>query len=333
MAEAVSKKNSSFVSVLRIFAALAVVVIHTRSLANHETLGYNLVYAMLLWSVPVFFMMTGYIFLGIKKCVEYKDIKKNVFRFLAVLVVLGMFFSLSERVFTAGTFQFKMLGDAISDVIQGNLFDHMWYLYEIIGLYLLLPVFSAFLKNNEKNLYIFIALLFGVNFLIPELFSLLDMKFAVDLSIGKYALYLFLGAAMHRMSDRLVQRLFVPSVLTLALIFVGQAVTSFVFDEMIELSYVRSYVVVMSCCVFCIFRHLFDKERFDTKFIRELAGCTWGIYLFHPYVIHIFGKLFKISIVSYNNWIAFPICCAVVFTASAVGTFVLRKIPVIKRFL
>ena len=101
MAEVLVRKNdhSPFISILRIVAAFAVVMIHTRILANHATPAYNFVYAVALWSVPVFFMISGYIFLGIKQKVEYKNIAKNVFCSLTVLVALGMFFSLSERVF------------------------------------------------------------------------------------------------------------------------------------------------------------------------------------------------------------------------------------------
>lgn len=333
MSEMVKRKNSPFISVLRIVAAFAVVMIHTRIFANHETPSYQFVYATVLWSVPVFFMITGYIFLGIKKNLEYKDMTKYILRFLLVLLVLGMFFSLSERVFVARTFQFSMLGYAFLDVVQKNLFDHMWYLYEIIGLYLLLPVFSAFLKNNQKNVYIIIGLLFGISFLIPEILSFFDVNFGIKLGLSKYALYLFLGAAMYRMDIKLLKKMLIPAILVLALILFGQAYVSFGLGKMIPLSYVHSYVVVMSCCVFCIFKNVFDKERFDNKLVNELAGCTWGIYLIHPFIIHIFGKLFDFNIHAYNNLIAFPICCVVIFALSALVTFVLRRIPFIKRFL
>ena len=250
-----------------------------------------------------------------------------------VLLVLGMFFSLSERVFIAGTFNLKMLGYAFLDVVQGNLFDHMWYLYAIIGLYLLLPMFSAFLKNNTNNLYIIICLLFGVNFLIPEVLSLFDLNLGISLSISKYSLYLFLGAAIYRINDKILKKLLLPSILVFVLIIACQTVYSFVLNKMLPLSYLHSYVVIMTCCVFIIFRNLFNKQVFDNKFINELAGCTWGIYLIHPFIIHIFGKLFDFNIVNYNNFIAFPICCIVIFALSALATFTLRKIPFVKRFL
>jgi surface polysaccharide O-acyltransferase-like enzyme len=333
MEKMIKKKNSPFISILRIVAAFAVVMIHTRSFADHETPAYQFVYAAVLWSVPVFFMITGYIFFGIKKNVEFKDIAKNVLRFLAVLVVLGMFFSLSERVFTAGTFRIEMLGYALLDVVEGNLFDHMWYLYEIIGLYLLIPVFSAFLKDNNRNLYIMIGLLFGINFLIPDILALLGVSMRLRVNIGAYVLYLLLGAAMYRMDAKILRKLLIPSILVWALIVSLQAYMSFAQGKMIALSYVHSYVVLMSCSVFCTFKNLFDNEKFDCKFINELAGCTWGIYLFHPFIIHVFGKLFKFNIVSYNNLIAFPICCIVIFALSFLATFVLRKIPFVKRFL
>ena len=93
MSSKVMKKyNDPALSILRIVAAFAVVVIHSRILSDPSTVAYNFVYAAVLWSVPIFFMITGYIFLGMKTAVEYHDIKKNVFRFLVVLIVVGAFF-------------------------------------------------------------------------------------------------------------------------------------------------------------------------------------------------------------------------------------------------
>ena len=116
----VEKSRMPFISMLRIVAAFAVVVIHSRLFANHISAAYDFVYAVVLWSVPVFFMITGYIFLGIKQNVDYKDIWKYVLRFAVVLVVLGMFYSLSERVFIARAFDVKMIWLALVDVIENN---------------------------------------------------------------------------------------------------------------------------------------------------------------------------------------------------------------------
>lgn len=52
---------------LRVVAAIAVVVGHTKSLTNDSAVGYIFFHAAILWGVSIFLMITGHIFLGIKK--------------------------------------------------------------------------------------------------------------------------------------------------------------------------------------------------------------------------------------------------------------------------
>jgi surface polysaccharide O-acyltransferase-like enzyme len=67
--------NASFIIFLRIIAAVAVVMIHTKTLTNFETKGYYLLHSCILWCVPIFFMISGYIFLGLKTNITYNNLK------------------------------------------------------------------------------------------------------------------------------------------------------------------------------------------------------------------------------------------------------------------
>lgn len=199
-----STQRTSFISLLRIISAFAVVVIHviTSSIGNNvgtippsTQSSLHLIEALMRWSVPVFFMITGYIFLGVKQECTFASIRKYVLRFLAVLFTVGWLFALMERTFNAGSLQPKFVPLALRDVLLNNLWDHMWYLYAIIGLYLLLPVLKPFVDARPENLPMLCALTFLSGIIIPTLNDIFDVEIAIDfLLVSRYAFYVLFGA-------------------------------------------------------------------------------------------------------------------------------------------
>ena len=323
------QQNTVFIMYLRIIAAFAVVAIHTKILTNFEVKGYNFMHCCILWCVPIFFMITGYIFLGLKTNLTYKDVKKNIVKFIVTLFTIGWFYALIQRVFENGislhTFVYSFI-----DVLKGNLWAHMWYVYSIIGIYLVLPVLSAFVSNNIKNLYI-LTLLCGIfNVVFKDISTIFDIGFTLPLS--EYCFYVLMGATLCVMEEKILKKLFVPSILTLILMMIGLAIGIFIFEIDIKQSYTAIYVAIMSVAVFVVCKRLFNNAKTDA-FINSLAKCTWGIYLVHPFFIHLFHKLFNVSIERYNQLVAFPISCLVVFGISYFCVVILKKIPLINKII
>ena len=318
-----------FITLLRIIAAIAVVMIHTKTLTDFDTKGYYFLHCCVLWSVPAFFMITGYIFLGLKTNITYKHVKKNIVRFVVTLFTVGWFYAILQRVFEDGiswqTFVYSFI-----DVLQGELWAHMWYVYSVIGIYLILPVLSAFVSNNRKNLYI-LTLICGIfNIVFNDISTIFNVGFSFPLS--EYCFYVLMGAVLCVIEESVLNKLFVPSVLALILTIGGLAIGIFVFDINIKQSYSAIYVAVMAISVFIVCKRLFNNTK-ENPLIRSLSGCTWGIYLIHPFFIHLFNKFFDISIEGYNQLIAFPIACLIIFAVSYVVVVILKRIPLINKII
>lgn len=324
------KKGLPFIHVLRIIAAFAVVMIHSRALTDFEgSAGYTFMHNCILWCVPVFFMITGYIFLGIKKDVTYKKIWGNVVKFLVSLFTVGLFYAVLERVFAQKTIGISTFLGAASDVFCGNLWDHMWYVYAIIGIYLILPVLSAFVSASKNNLYILTALCGLFNVILYEISKRGICTVGFNFPFGGYCFYVLSGAVLHRIGEKGIKKLFIPSVVALAAT-VG-VLAYVIFGLKIEpvTDYNFFYVAVMSVSVFVICSALGGKLK-EGRILKKVADTTWGIYLIHPFFIHLFVKLFKVSIAGYSQILAFPLVSLAVFAISAVTVFVLKKIPGLK---
>lgn len=98
------------------------------------------------WPVPIFMMITGYLMLN-KKELNYSNIWKYFNRILFLLVGFGFIFALMELYFNEHTLSLSILSKAIYNVFVGQTWKHLWYLYMLLGIYLLLPVLHSYTKN------------------------------------------------------------------------------------------------------------------------------------------------------------------------------------------
>ena len=65
--------------------------------------------------------------------------------------------------------------------------------------------------------------------------------------------------------------------------------------------------------------------------LRVLSGCTWGIYLLHPFFINVVLKVLHLDLVSSMPYVKLPLLGIFIFLCSFAGTYILRQIPLIKK--
>lgn len=116
------------------------------------------------FAVPCFVMLSGAFILDDEKTVNYKEFYSKklmkigvptlVFSLLYILYRIPMCFMGEEN------YLIKLVR-LITDIMRGSPFNHMWYLYMLIGVYLLAPIVIQF-KNSisydsfRKVAYIFL---------------------------------------------------------------------------------------------------------------------------------------------------------------------------------
>ncbi len=316
------------IDILRIISAIAVVIIHvvTAPVANSaveidELLVNNLelVHNLMNWSVPVFFMITGYCVLRKQEC-SYNYCFSHVIKYVSVLFTVGLFYSLLEEVFTAKTLNFSTCVQSVKNVISGNIWDHMWFVYSIIGVYLVMPVIFAFMQQGMKSSCILTVLLFLFNILLPTFEAWISVK--EILPIGGYLFYVCFGGmvAKNYIPNKLMYIISFSGLLSSAWIVLGSNTQKF--------DYRHLAVCLMAMSIFLIISNINIKPR---KFILLLSNCTWGIYLIHPLFMNVVIKLFKIDFLTSMPYIKLSVFAVIIFCISFIFTYVLRKIPFVKK--
>lgn len=145
-----NKEYIHYFSVLKCLAMLAVICLHTFCTPvnfwycylnrNEIFIGVFLSQFLLAWAVPIFLMVSGALFLDKTKSIPIKKLyKKYILRLVLILLTFGTLYALMELIYTNKTINFFTVLTALKNVYAGQSWDHMWFIYMILGLYICIP--------------------------------------------------------------------------------------------------------------------------------------------------------------------------------------------------
>lgn len=200
--------------VIRTIACMAIVLLHTVSTWMADSVGsesyysylwkyaafYHVGTALLVrWAVPAFFMMSGILF------TRYElNIKKHISRILLIIATFGTTYSFIEVAVIEKKIGIVEICKAVFNMLQDKSWAHMWFLYAIVGCYIISPLIRAFVKNSDISGQIKL-LVIGVMLLsvIPSINALTGLTFTT-FGIQDYAgafLYFYTGAVINTFID------------------------------------------------------------------------------------------------------------------------------------
>ena len=269
--------------------------------------------------VPLFVMITGALLLPVKTDNTRAFYKKRISRvfwpFLTWSVVYALFpwitgilgfspesilifFPFSGEEAAQQSLALSMQSVANIPMNFSNIGVHMWYIYLLIGLYLYLPIFSAWVeKTTEKGKLWFLAA-WGVTLLVPYYQQLVAPYLWGSCSWNSfYMLYYFAGFNGYLLLGHYLRHHDFSWKKTLGfgipMFLIGYAVTYFGFtsvralpeysDELLELffTFCSLNVAMMTIPVFLTFKKVNVTSPKIQRFLGNLTVCGFGIYMIH----------------------------------------------------
>ncbi len=156
MTNGLSGPRKQFLDVLRVLATCAVVLMHVLTGATDVTDASIVpeyrslllsVMDLVTWCVPIFLLISGYLFLNPERTLTYPVMIKKYCRRIALAILLfGVPYAASELVVAERTFRIMMIPEALKMTLTGHTWSHMWYLYLILFLYLITPLLKKVLQ-------------------------------------------------------------------------------------------------------------------------------------------------------------------------------------------
>ena len=314
------------IDILRIVSALAIIGIHIIRCPIHNSTAIapalesnlSMAHRLLLWAVPVFFMITGYCLMQKQDC-TYKYAFKHVRKYIAVLFTVGLFFALLELFFAQRTINFSIIKTAFLNVIVGNLWDHMWFVYAIIGIYLVVPLFHNFFQKSKTNAEITTLLLLIFTVLLPQFKSKLAV--ANDYPFVGYLFYVCFGMLIAKTKPG---KIFIPISVIGAIVSAIYLATNPLNEEF---NYLSLGVAICAASIFTLATYIKAEKN---KTLLNLSNSTWGVYLIHTFFINIAVKVLNLDLLSSLPYLKLGCLFIAVTVISFAVTFVLRKMPLVK---
>ena len=331
-------KNILYIDIIKIIACFLVIVNHTQSfMFNHtgEYIGlyYSLFFSVCKMAVPLFIMASGALLLD--KSYDFKKVFKSIYRIFIPLVFLSILIYIK----TVGFSNINVL-DFIKGFVSGPIVTALWYLYMLIGLYLVTPFIQKMVKDfKDKDYRIFILIFL----LIPSFISLI--RIYIPFNISPYFTYAFIpnllgyyvaGSYLSKLKPK--KEFLIYSIIIFLVAYFGMFCSMYIpFVNTGELSYnldnyIALPVILMALSFAYIVKYIFNK-KVSPRFISEVSKTTFGIYLIHFIANYKIYNMFFVNVLNKNVYIGVFLLEIATFVICSIIIWLLRKIPFIKKFL
>ncbi len=340
-------KNIHYISFLRIISMFAIIAAHTIAtpvISNSKDysdfwLHLSVVLAEICrGGVNVFIAISGALFLQPEKELTLSKLfKKYVTRIIIALIIFGTLFSLMEIVFIEKTFTFSQISEALLRMVQNESWGHLWYLYMLVGIYLVTPVFKRFVQSaNNSEIKYTIEIIFLFNIIFPVIEKYIDIKIGFYIPfVGTPIFFYLLGYALHSRIIKIPNILSITMIVFSIFIFFLECVLDTeiniagVYFEGFSRTTLCSFLIPVSFYSLALNYCKEESGRFD----KSLSELSFGVYIFHAVFINIIYKVLHLTPVT----ISVPIMWLIVFIATSILsitlTYVLRFIPIIRKYV
>lgn len=336
-----ARKKLAYIDLLRSCAMYMVIALHCVT----GYIGNTGIFATRTWwlcsvingigrmGVPIFFMISGLLALSDSRTLDIKTFYKK--RFSKILIPF-IFWDVVYFLLTC------LANNTVPDIViffrellrTGSKY-HLWYVYQILALYLLAPFIKKIVDACTKGeLLVFLVIVL----LQPTLFRFINtVQSAVTISpflalvegyVGYFLAGYILGTWTFSRGQKAV--IYVLGALGLFLNIFGNYFIS--TPQHILTYFTEGYSLSHYLCagaLFLLARELFEKCS-ASKPLAALAKISYGVYLAHPLFLDLYFNLPLASLTP-----ALTIVAKFIFASAATTIFVwlLSKIPVLRRLI
>ena len=339
-------KHQSGYSNIRVISCIAICILHTffaaASIFQPDKDLYAASYAVrnaMYFAVPCFVMVTGALLLDPAREIGFSKLfGRYIRRILLALVIFTLLFALFDAVTKGETVGPAALKDWLFALFFDKSWAHMWYLYMLLGLYLLLPFYrkaAAASDRTELRYLLLVYLVFQSG--IPLITRLSGNTPGFYISVYTvYPLYLFLGYALKEGAVR------IPRGIALLLVLAGTAAIAvpsylaYAGDLEAVQKIVGNYsypgVIAQAAGAYALIDSL-SGDGAVSRLLQKIDENSFGIYLIHMVFLKLVTFVWKWNPYAHGGLLMVLGLSLAVFAVSWAAVWLLRKIPGVKKVL
>lgn len=274
-----------WIDVLRAFACICVLLVHSPAKYDGHVPGQFILapanYLFMAWGVSVFFMISGALLFS--KTYNLREFyKKRFTRILVPIVVWSLIYVFFDDLFITPE---KSHLNRILMVPFTNQTGILWFMYTLVGIYLVTPIISVWLSNSTKRDVEIVLSLWGITLLLPYL-KLLDPDFSeiVEMNGVLHSFYGFVGYALLGYYLRTYVNIKLMSWKYLGMVLIAFLFPIFVYiTNLLPIDVLNDSMSLssafMSAVAFIFFKELDYRNGMFLNIILKVAEYSFGIYL------------------------------------------------------
>ena len=326
---------------IRILASFCVIVLNELyvsffyfgdTMLPGEVIWSRLMVNELTWAMPCFLMITGVLLLDQERELPLRKLfGKYLRRILLALVCFTLIIRIVE-------YKIEGRGDIavgwLHDLVTGQSWSYLWYLYLMVGIYLMMPFYRMIVAKADDRMLDFLLLILIVFTSIFPIFGVFGLPIGFYLPTAiVYPAYVFLGYRLyHRpLHTGAAAALLIGCTLAiLALTWARYGTDLFAAmaedpDNQLDDLFGYSSILVMGQTAGLFM--LMNRIKSPAGLIaRSIDRCTLGIYLMHMIGVRVIMEWLEFNPYWYGPF-TFVLMAAVLFLLTFGVTWVIRKIP------
>jgi surface polysaccharide O-acyltransferase-like enzyme len=349
------KDRILYIDILRVISILAVVVTHTSIAIKYGYFNANINWwwignfytALSRWCVPIMIMISGILLLDPNR--EYPTkifIKKRFNKVVIPLIFWSIIYVIWRYRNDILVNKYPSLLSMVQSFISGPVYYHLWFIYMILGLYILTPVLRVYIKNADKeNIKYFLVVWFVTNGIINfvEKLTNYDYKVGIELYfftgyVGYYVLGYYLTAVEFSKKEK--RLLYIMSMVCVVTTMIGTFILSKIKGTYVDdfNDFLFPNIIMMTIGVFVFIKSI-DWERIIkrdsgiNKFILDMSALSFGIYLIHLLVLELLQNYYKFDARITNPLISIPFVSMVIMVISYIVIKFMKRLPIIEKFV
>ncbi|MBQ9433943.1 MAG: acyltransferase family protein [Synergistaceae bacterium] len=333
---------------LRVAACFAVIVRHVAEfqldIMNMRVFDWQVLVfydgALVRWAVPIFVMISGALFLKPGKNIPVKTIYSKYVLRIATALVFWSF------IYAAGSYvNNRDIVRSIDNFIRGHY--HLWFLFMIMGLYMILPLFRHIAESEFLTKYFLIlALIF--TYILPEcadIVSLFSEEYASSIGgisenfhmyfTAGFTGFFLLGHFLNQadITPKAERWIYFAGLCSFAVNGLMLAYVPIITGKPYNPVYVAPKIwqsnIFVTIAVFVFFKRHCKREN---MLVRRLSQYSFGAFLVHAIVIVVLQKLGLHSL-TFNPVFSVPVISVIVCIISFGISAVLNHIPVLNKYI
>ncbi len=336
-------KNILWVDFIRSISIFLVIVIHTagpllyqwEDISISNWMAGNFYNAFARVSVPLMFMVSGYLLLGKQESISafyLKRFRKVIIPFL----VWSVFYLVWENGYGNYTF-FNAIKAVIYSIITTPASFHMWFLYELLAIYLFVPLIRVFIASAEDiHLWYFAGIWFLFGPVVEMIQHVLNISVAINLGFfTSYIGFFVIGYLLGKLdfSNKII---WISGLAYLVLggytIYATYTLSANAGDYVqYYYWYTRINIVLMSFSAFVLLKKWGEMitSPFAERWFKSFAKASFGIYLVHVLVL-VYLKRMSITAFLEPTIFIIPAVSLLIMLISWGLVAIIQRIPILR---